>query len=118
MRSTRRFAPVFSRSRVSRRFEAGSPTWMRGVQAATRTMPWRWMEKKSFMPRTSPGCALRRDLPDGLLKRFRRLGALDHVLVVDHDEWHAIHALPLPEALAFTHLGAELVARQDRLGTY
>src|SRR4051812_17532155 len=46
IRSTLRLAPSRTRTSVSSVFDFGSPTSMRGVHAATRTKPWRWLEKK------------------------------------------------------------------------
>ena len=49
IRSTRRFSPSRMRASVSAQFDLGSPMWMRGVHAATRTNPWAWMEWKAFI---------------------------------------------------------------------
>src|SRR5687768_11297620 len=48
IRSTLRASPSCINASVSWALAFGSPTQMRGVQAATRTNPWRWNDKKLF----------------------------------------------------------------------
>ena len=53
------------------------------------------------------------DLPQRLLKRFRRLGAFDQVLVVHDYGRHGGNAPLLPVAFPLAHDGCELVAAGD-----